>query len=171
MSRFLLTDSDSSPLAAAIRQAIGAAPDEPVEVMTPEFNRPRSWTPAMLPPTDARSWSGFTAADAETLYAWGCRPWNAFTTERPSGQRVGHKEAWFYDVDAVRELVGHAESTHELWLFPAEWYDSIPNGFPIVDINGCIEQFERGKTDDDRRFGLLAYGVVVSVPEPKEPKA
>lgn len=47
-----------------------------------------------------------------------------------------------------------------LWLIPGEWYDRIPEGFMLTCISGETEPFERGKTDDDTRFGLLAYGVV-----------
>jgi len=46
-----------------------------------------------------------------------------------------------------------------LWLYPAEWYDHIPDGTPIVDINGSAELFKRGETDDDMRFGALAFGL------------
>jgi hypothetical protein len=45
-----------------------------------------------------------------------------------------------------------------LWLYPAEWYDHIPNGTLVVDISGETEAFKRGETDDDRRCGALAYG-------------
>lgn len=45
-----------------------------------------------------------------------------------------------------------------LWLYPAEWYGHIPDGTLVTDINGGTESFKRGKTDDDRRFGALAYG-------------
>lgn len=45
-----------------------------------------------------------------------------------------------------------------LWLFPAEWYDHIPNGTVVFDINGAEESFVKGETDDDMRFGALAYG-------------
>lgn len=48
-----------------------------------------------------------------------------------------------------------------LMLFPAEWYGSIPEGMVLEDINGDSAPFEPGKTSDDRRFGLLAYGVRV----------
>jgi hypothetical protein len=48
-----------------------------------------------------------------------------------------------------------------LMLFPAEWYPYIPAGLPITDINGNDELFEPGITDDDRRAGVLAYGVVI----------
>lgn len=44
------------------------------------------------------------------------------------------------------------------WLYPYEWYQHIPAGTLVVDINGETEPFEPGKTDDDTRFGMLAYG-------------
>jgi hypothetical protein len=45
-----------------------------------------------------------------------------------------------------------------LWLFPYQWYDYIPSGTPIISISGQQELFERGITDNDMRFGALAYG-------------
>lgn len=48
-----------------------------------------------------------------------------------------------------------------LMLFPGEWYRAIPAGYEIVDINGHREPFEPGVTDDDIRFGCLAYGIEV----------
>ena len=45
-----------------------------------------------------------------------------------------------------------------LWLFPGEWYDYIPNGLEIVDIFMEVKKFERGKTDDDIRYGALSFG-------------
>lgn len=50
------------------------------------------------------------------------------------------------------------ENGKVLWLFPAEWYDHIPDGTQVVDINGATETFKHGETDNDRRFGALAYG-------------
>lgn len=47
-----------------------------------------------------------------------------------------------------------------LMLFPFAWYEHIPDGFEIVFINGKKDVFEKGKTDDDTRFGLLAFGVI-----------
>lgn len=49
-----------------------------------------------------------------------------------------------------------------LMLFPKEWYNSIPAGYEIEDINGSTEEFVPGETDDDIRFGCLAYGVLAS---------
>ena len=45
-----------------------------------------------------------------------------------------------------------------LYLFPGEWYNSIPQGFPLVTVNGDKIKFDHGKTDDDIRYGVLAYG-------------
>jgi len=46
------------------------------------------------------------------------------------------------------------------WLFPKEWYSIIPNGLMVTVIDGKEEPFVRGKTDDDCRFGMLAYGFI-----------
>ena len=48
------------------------------------------------------------------------------------------------------------KGTH--WLFPAEWYDRIPDGLEIVSINKKTEVFKLGETDDDQRFGMLSFG-------------
>lgn len=45
-----------------------------------------------------------------------------------------------------------------LWLFPKDWYDDIPDGHMVFDIMGREEPFEPGVTDDDTRYGFLAYG-------------
>lgn len=69
----------------------------------------------------------------ETLKAIGCCPW-----DEPN------------------------EKGEVLWLLPGEWYDRIPEGTPLVCIDGKPELFQRGVTDDDIRYGCLAYGVLVS---------
>ena len=60
-------------------------------------------------------------------------------------------------VSILRDL-GLQKWDDDLWLYPAEWYDYIPEGYEIVDINGKTEQFCSGETDDDRRYGALAFG-------------
>jgi hypothetical protein len=52
------------------------------------------------------------------------------------------------------------EKGETLWLLPGEWYAIIPDGTPIVCIDGEHELFKRGETDDDIRYGCLAYGVL-----------
>jgi hypothetical protein len=46
------------------------------------------------------------------------------------------------------------------WLFPKEWYDIIPDGYQITYISGEQGEFKRRKTDDDYRFGCLAFGFI-----------
>lgn len=46
------------------------------------------------------------------------------------------------------------------WLFPKEWYAIIPDGFLITQIDGEQEEFKRGETDDDYRFGCLSFGFI-----------
>lgn len=60
-----------------------------------------------------------------------------------------------------------SESGPMLWLFPGEWYSSIPQGLPIVDINFRKEKFVPGRTDNDIRFGCLSFGILR--PAPKAP--
>ena len=55
---------------------------------------------------------------------------------------------------------GQVQDAKELWLFPRAWYSSIPAGLELVDICGRIEKFTPGKTSDEMRFGLLAFGFV-----------
>jgi len=46
-----------------------------------------------------------------------------------------------------------------LFLFPVEWYDHIPRGFPVESISVAIKSFIPGVTPRDPGFGMLAYGV------------
>lgn len=50
------------------------------------------------------------------------------------------------------------EENPTLWLFPGEWYWSIPENLEVVDILGNTERFIRGVTDDDIRCGALSFG-------------
>lgn len=51
----------------------------------------------------------------------------------------------------------------ELWLFPASWYDYIPEGYVcgsiLEDMRGP-KVFKYGaEGDDDSRFGMLSFGI------------
>lgn len=69
----------------------------------------------------------------EELRSLGCRPWD----EPDSKGRV-------------------------LLLFPGEWYPSIPAGYRVTVIDGRTDSFVPGETDDEIRYGCLAYGVLVA---------
>lgn len=91
--------------------------------------------------------------------------------ERTDGMQVPVPDM---SVDDFRQLATRDEATLKAmglgiwhrddkgihWLFPAEWYSRIPDGLEIVSISGEVEVFKRGKTDDDRRFGMLSFGFV-----------
>ncbi len=65
---------------------------------------------------------------------------------------------WHMNKADLREL-GLGNWDGLTMLFPADWYDKIPKGFLIKNINGKVEEFKPGKTSNDRRFGALAFGV------------
>lgn len=46
------------------------------------------------------------------------------------------------------------------WLFPGEWFQHIPEGLEVVFINGEKEPFSKHTTDNDIRFGALAFGFI-----------
>lgn len=48
------------------------------------------------------------------------------------------------------------QGTH--YLLPKDWYGIIPNGLALKCIDGTVAPFEAGVTDDDYRYGCLAYG-------------
>ncbi len=67
------------------------------------------------------------------------------------------------DDASLRELgLGVWEKTDKgtHWLFPKEWYNVIPDGYLITYIDGDTEKFDRFQTDDDHRFGYLAFGFI-----------
>ena len=51
-----------------------------------------------------------------------------------------------------------------LMLLPGEWYDSIPEGFMLECIDERPHRFEKGESDNDILFGVLAYGIRVKKP-------
>ena len=68
------------------------------------------------------------------------------------------------DVDELRNrgLKRWSLKGQDLLLFPGEWYLHIPAGYEVVDILGEIEPFMPGQTDDDIRFGCLAFGIIAA---------
>lgn len=90
-------------------------------------------TDGIVPPVPQINWTELATMAPATLKQMGCCPWD--------------------EPDAKGQV---------LWLLPGEWYDFVPEGFPLTCIDGTTEPFKRGETDDDTRFGCLAYGVMVT---------
>lgn len=138
--RGVLPPSGKDELADAIRNGIGAAPDEVVEFVTPQFIRPAGEPSPAQPSRDPAWWESLRGMDYNALKEMGMGVW-----DKKRGKA--------------------------LMLIPGDWYDFIPKGFVVVDISGFDfdersaytkpEPFEPGETDNDIRFGFLAYGFVV----------
>jgi len=97
----------------------------------------------------------------------GMQPWADFVEKDNKLLEVeGNKAHIVDDGFNVLETIdldaeGDDLSKYVLYLFPKEWYGSIPNGLEVVNINGGREKFEKGKTDPDTRFGALAFGFLL----------
>jgi hypothetical protein len=68
-----------------------------------------------------------------------------------------------------RKLKGYGfrKWTGDLWLFPREWYNIIPDGYPVIHAAlslgiGKSEIFKKDKTSDDEKFGCLHYGIRIN---------
>jgi len=51
------------------------------------------------------------------------------------------------------------DEERQIWLFPVEWYEAIPEGMEIITINEEVKEFDRGEDSKEARFGALPFGV------------
>jgi hypothetical protein len=135
MPKFILKSASESADAAKIREAIGAGPNEEVQVTTPQFTRPKGEAGPAAPPADREAFDALRTLPETALLELGFRKW-------------GRRE------DGRNREVGPM-----LWLLPGEWYQAIPEGYPLTCISFREETFQLGVTDNDIRFGCLAYGI------------
>ena len=142
---FDLPFAHEDELAAKVRAAIGVGDWDPVSAITPQFDRDDGQEPWYIPETLA-DFDGLCSAPEEVLRTMCMMPWN--NTADPD------------DAEETARLGG------QLWLFPWQWYDHIPDGYEVVTVCGQRERFEHGRTDDDRRFGCLAFGFVRNAETP-----
>lgn len=152
MTKGKLKKASQSKTAAKLRKAIGVGPDEEVEVVTPQFERPAGEAGPDPAPRSLAEFESLRTLTDEQRLAKGLRRWG-----RPEPDDVARSKAVAPKGDRRADLTG----LPMLWLFPGEWYASIPEGFEIVTISYRVERFRRGKTDNDIRFGCLAYGILV----------
>lgn len=136
MDKKTLAMAHENPIAAAIRRAIGATDTECIGVVTPQFERgPGEPTPGPAP-ADFAAFESLRGCPETMLRSLGMGVWGR--QERADGTEFGPV----------------------LCLFPGEWYKHIPAGLEVVDINFQRDKFVPGETDNDIRFGCLAYGVL-----------
>lgn len=159
-----------------------------MEIITPQFDRTDGKTIRWFPKCAADLDALKTASKAE-LREKGLGPWGEIPDpEAPAPLARADVRAAMADgrplagdiadalggraatVGEVCSLLGIGEpdtgtkSTERgmLWLFPFEWYDHIPDGYMVTTISEHVEPFKRGETDNDKRFGCLAYGIVAA---------
>lgn len=107
-----------------------------MKFILPQFTRPDGEPGPAAPPADREAFDALSTLPDTALEELGLRPW---------GREFEHDDG--------------TETGRTLWLFPGEWYSAIPAGLPVVDINFRVRAFAPGKTDNDIRFGCLAYGI------------
>lgn len=115
-----LKTADESPEAAQLREAIGVGPDDPVGVMTPQFERERGAPDPGDPPTD---WAALRAMDDLALREMGCGVWDRYD----DGTTIMLFPAeWYEAIPYGYEVVTIFEKTET--FTPAEMSDDIRYG-------------------------------------------
>lgn len=106
--------------------------------------------------------------------AIGVGPYDEVVCMTPQFERTDSREIFYFpqtveqydrlktlNEEMLREVGLQPWGEHDLWLFPHEWYNYIPEGYELMCITGELEPFKKGETDNDMRCGCLAYGVAV----------
>ena len=94
--------------------------------------------------------------------------------DREDGRKITYFPSTFEEYEFLKEFseanlkklgcqVWDKEDDKTYWLYPHEWYNYIPDGLEVTDIFGEKEVFQKGVTDDDKRFGALSFGFVQSM--------
>ena len=85
--------------------------------------------------------------------------------ERVDGKTITYVPTTIAEYDALKNApdeilkdIGMGKWDEKTWLYPFEWYDYIPEDYEVVSISGKTEKFQKGITDNDIRFGCLAFG-------------
>lgn len=118
-------------------EVIGAKKGDTINVVTPQFEREYKLSIDFIPEGLEELKTLIETCSCETLQKMGVGKW------------AEHGK----DNDYLKEGEIH-------YLFPGEWYNSIPDGFEVVAISGTKEKFKKGISDDDIRFGCLPYGFI-----------
>jgi len=87
--------------------------------------------------------------------------------QRPDGRYIDYEpdkkllDTLPYLGDDVLEGLGLQpwDEERNIWLFPVEWYEDIPEGFEIITITETVKEFDRDEDHKEARFGVLPYGI------------
>jgi len=141
-----------------------------IEIITPQFDRKKELAYKFVPQNDEQFYSIIKDAPMKILKGLGFGKWetmNNIITEnkgRNASQIVNIPIINSQDTCSIDIGIGNCPTEllltdEDILLFPAEWYGIIPDGFIVTGLNSESYPFQKNKTDDDRRFGCLAYGI------------
>lgn len=156
------------------------------EIIFPQFERKEKLEFKYIPESEEKFLNTIKNAPWKILFGMGFRKWdkmNNIISENNGRQKrrkiaipILNKE----DISPIDEIESNGkiengnfiveigriencpteplEQDEDVIMFPGEWYNAIPNGFMVTGLFGESYPFEKGKSDDDIRFGCLPYG-------------
>jgi len=137
-------------------KAIGLKPGDTIEITGSQHYRDYELEINFIPQNKEELQAIIATASQEDLQKMGVCIWTTYESHQKE-----KKGSALWDGEPLKKGEVH-------FLFPSEWYDFIPAGFPIVDIFGVKAKFEHGSTDNDMRFGCLSFGFIRKELEAKE---
>jgi hypothetical protein len=142
----MLKTSGDSPEAAAIREAIGAGPDEKVTIMTPQFDRSPNLPPLPGPPSLPTEWDALRALTRKELHARGLRSWD--------GRLMLFPAEWYSAIPegfAIESIMERAEKFRRGVTSNDRRMGFLAFGIPAVDGKITVPKIRMRKKRKDRR--------------------
>lgn len=142
-----------------------------VNIVTPQFERTEKLDFQWKPSNYHEFITTITKAPWDILKGFGFRKWDTMNNLirenalKPKSNKVSipiiNKSEEYLEVECGRgeSPTDILQEDEDVILFPGEWYDIIPDGFIVTGLYGESYAFEKGKSDDDIRFGCLPYGI------------
>lgn len=146
---------------------------ERINIITPQFERSYELDYKYVPKDEDEFYGVINDAPVEFLKGCGFGLWDkmdnvvAENVQKPKNKyfRIpiinSDGEAKIINVGR-KNAPTKTNKNYLILLFPNEWYNAIPNGFKVTGLSGEQYPFKKGDTDDDIRFGCLAYGILRS---------
>lgn len=142
-----------------------------INIITPQFDRTEPLEYRYKPQNKEQFLAIVNNAPWSILKGLGFRKWDTMNNLiKENNCRALHSNIKIPIINSHNEVYGidnskkilpqeSLERDEDVILFPYEWYDIIPEGFMVTNIWGELEPFILGESDNDKRFGCLAYGI------------
>lgn len=142
-----------------------------VQIITPQFERTKPLAFEWKPANEQEFYEIVNNAPWKILMGLGFGKWDSMNNiikeniPKPIHEEFSIPiinkpgEEFVVDVGRGEAPIKLLEVDEDVILFPGEWYELIPDGFIVTGLNGEQYPFEKGKSDDDIRFGCLPYGI------------